>query len=177
MEGLILVAIVWGIFSAITKAAKKAQGGATPPARPSAPSPDRTEKPWQQMMGGSFGNLLEQLEKLEKNLTEVPQTNAPKVYHPQPVRPVAQPAARPAPLVSRLRTDMDDYVSGEGAASREGFDDCHEPMLTGPKAQSEPAYASAVPGFSMKFDQDALMQGVVYAEILARRTPRRRVLR
>ncbi len=170
MEGLILVAIVWGIFSAITKAAKKAQGGTTPPGRQTPKPPSKGDTSWQQMMGGSFGNLLQQLENMEKSINQT--QSAPK---PQPSpKPIAQPTAQHG---QRLRTALDDYVSGEGMASREGFDDCHESMLTGPIARSESSPTSATPGFSLQFDQNALLQGVVYAEILSRHTPRRRGLR
>ena len=58
----------------------------------------------------------------------------------------------------------------EGAFGTEGVDDCHDYMLTGSMAEEE-AHA---PLPALRFGASELMRGVVYAEILTRRAPRRR---
>ena len=103
----------------------------------------------------------------------------------QPLRPAAQsqrPAAQPPkPAAPRhaeaahrsvpLEAHMHEPVMGVEGMGTEGVDCCHEYMLSDPTQQPESALAPAEEKKSM--EAQALLQGVIFSEILGRRPIKR----
>ena len=104
-----------------------------------------------------------------------------------PARPAAAPARpkaaapRPAPaapvmpaqphVAVPLEAHMHEPVMGEEGVGTEGIDCCHEYMLDQP--QEAPADFLPLTEESQKERAQALLQGVIFSEILGRRAPRR----
>lgn len=98
---------------------------------------------------------------------------------PTPAKPAsakAAPAPRPAapvqPHVSTpLEAHMHEPVMGEEGVGTEGIDCCHEYMLETPAEEA----ADFLPMTEENSDERAraLLQGVIFSEILGRRAPRR----
>lgn len=93
---------------------------------------------------------------------------APAAAKPQPPRPTPQPVQ---PHVNvPLEAHMHEPEMGEEGTGTEGIDCCHEYMLDQPAA----ANAEAAPLAPDNADRaQALLQGVIFSEILGRRPVRR----
>ena len=157
MELLILIAlIVWALSSGGKRMAKRTAGTEQPnPRFPAAGVPAGT---------GPIGRAGS---------------------HPR-AHPRARPVRAPAPSLKDTYTPMRPSMTthGEGVG-HEGLWAREAPRVTlpapawnaaeGPARQPAPAAAPVgVPGLNLSFDADALVQGVLYAEILARKGVGRR---
>lgn len=171
---LIPILIVVQVFRWIKRQtdAKSGQQGQPPSA--AGPSRRTPDSPWAQVMGGSLGELLQRLDDVGKGGTSVPPPRpAPRASLPMPVQTLHREA-----LTTTMPPREGYQGSLEGYASTEGMDDCHDYMITPPEQQADMAPAPRVlRGIPLRFDQNALLQGVVYAEILTRPALRRRPAR
>ncbi len=194
MGELIIGLIIWAVIRAVSSKKRQTQGAGPGSGTPSK----RGSGGWADMLGAPSGegggSLRGLLSKIENAFTEQEQTAAP-VHKPAP-KPVHQPA--PArqysmeyrPLESTLQprrielSSSGTYEGGayeggtfEGTGAFEGADPCHEYMLgdIGAMAPLENAPV-AVPAARpvLNFDAPALVQGVIFAEILTRPAQRRR---
>ena len=174
MEGgnilwLVIVIIGW-IISAANKANKKQQEQAKKAAQQNRANPPVTP------------NRTQPVQTTPVRPAHVQEQRAPAAKHAAPVQP-AQPTIRqdihptqPADFVSAhsapLETHMHTPVMGEEGAGTEGIDCCHDYMLN----DGSPAEAQDILSLA-DTDQteraQALLQGVIFSEILGRRSVKR----
>ena len=96
-----------------------------------------------------------------------------------PARPKApaapKPAAKPLPVQPHVSVPLEAHmhvpVMGEEGVGTEGIDCCHEYMLD--QAPQETPDFVPLADESQQSRAQALLQGVIFSEILNRRTPRR----
>ncbi len=150
MEGFLPILFLWGLFAVVSSIAKKAQ------------------------------KTQQKTDQAAKKIPAPRPQSASQQRRPQPAQPV-QPVARPSvqpPVHSvsshtavPLEAHMHEPEMGEEGVGTEGIDCCHEYMLNMPEEPES--------GFLPMTETDqqersrALLQGVIFSEILGRR-PRRR---
>ena len=168
MPDLIIILIVWFVFRAVVTNAKKKetarrgeQGGRTDaPARPQGLGG------WAEMLLGSQGAPREESEPEPWPADAFDQHPAPEPP-PEPKPSVSTPAR---PMQSSIPSLMERYVPTEGLDT--GHEYMLSPMTAGP-APGGPADARAQ-GFPLRLDAPALVQAVVFSEVLTRPAQRRR---
>lgn len=164
----VLAIIGWLVFKAISSKKKQENASNRPPPAQrgvNRPVPNKAGT-WADMLGIPSEATGGMLGKLNESF-QLP-VNKPKESVPT-LEPVAEPVFDPLSTYH--------YESMEGKSyTKEGDDDCHAYMLE--PAQStltfstpvleEQADAKHTPGWTLGLDAPALVQGVIFAEILAR---------
>ena len=148
MEGIGVLWVIIVIISAIVKAVNKGKQQAAQQKKTAAPR--RTDP-----------------ETAGRTIPTLPQ---PQI--PQPAAPVRKETAQPH-RKEPLEAHMHEPVMGQEGMGTEGEDCCHEYMLTGDSRKNE----NSVPAPNEAEDRSraqALLQGVIFSEILGRRNTSKR---
>lgn len=173
--GVVIAAIGWLVFRAISSGAKRQEqarreGQRGQPRNGQAyPTQPKKTGGWAEMLGNLSGasegsTLGGFIREVESAFGGPKPTPIPENIAPTP--PPAPSAQVPAPVFGL-----------EGYVSPEGMDDCHDYMLGAEspfEADASVLSAGQHPNPGLRLDAPALVQGVIFAEILTRPAQRRR---
>ncbi|MDR0897153.1 MAG: hypothetical protein LBN04_04790 [Oscillospiraceae bacterium] len=143
MQTLVIFAIIGWVFSALSKAAKQKQEAEKKKARAARPAPE----------------------------APAPAPAAP-MLRTETYRPLTTTLHEGDSLYGTLAHAPADHPEGEPLHEGESAYDI-APALVQAYAGQEAARAVEIPGLHLRLDGGALVQGVIFSEILTRKTPRR----
>lgn len=158
----VILVILWGVFSAVGKTAQRKKSNQPAISRP-ASQPSAAPKP--APPPPAFRDDEDEEDGWETKPAPPPPPPARKKF--------SSPApARPAHVSTPLEAHMHTPVMGMEGHGTEGIDCCHDYMLGG-AAPEEPADFLPMREEEQQERAKALLQGVIYSEILGRRPMRR----
>ncbi|MDO5328354.1 MAG: hypothetical protein Q4G00_16825 [Clostridia bacterium] len=155
----VVIVILWWIISTVNKAKKAQANQGKQPARPV-------------QSGGRKSARLQELEDtVNKNRAAQPAA-APSSPPPQPRQDQIGLPREAVHTARPLEAHMHTPVMGTEGNGNEGIDCCHEYMLSQPE-QGEPADFLPLQDEEENERAKALLQGVIFSEILGRRPMKR----
>ncbi len=172
----IIIVILWWIISAVSKAKNKQtaqtkpqQAGQEKPRQKTAPQPAQrqTQRPASPQPAAPAMSRQDDWDDEEDNWEKREAQRMRPSLAPQPIQAAQVKRHETKPLEAHMHTPTMG-VEGEGT---EGIDCCHEYMLDQPAEQ--PADFLPLQDETEALRAKALLQGVIYSEILGRRHARR----